>query len=138
MTNFIGNLGLNRYAIIPLLAGVICTFPLAQMEARGDRGLHEGGSYGRGNHEDVANGHDNHGHEDHEGYEKGYEHGYNHGYEHGYNHGYGYGYGAYVGPGVGVGIGLGGVGLEGDVNVYEAPVQPVYYAPQPGVHVDIN
>lgn len=143
MINFIGKISQTAGFIIPLFVGAVCSFPFAQIEARGDRGHYQEGYSGGQHHDEIAaGGHDGHGHDGHghEGYDKGYEHGYNHGYEHGYNHGYRYGYDGYVGPGVGVGvgIGLGGVGVGGEVNVYENPVEPVYYAPEPGVNINIG
>lgn len=126
----------SRYTIIPLVAGLICFAPFALIEARGDRGVHQGGYEG---HHEVS---DNHGVHDndpnHHAYEKGYEHGYNHGYEHGYNHGYGYGYDGYVAPAVGVEVGGVGVGVGVGAGVYEPAPAPVYYTPEPSVNINIG
>lgn len=126
-----------------LFTAIIALSPLAQLEARGDRGIRQSGYDGKDNiaenhaQTNRAGGHDKgfpQGNE-HEGYERGYQHGYNHGYEHGYNHGYQYGDRPYVEPGLGVGVNVGGVGIDAGVNVYEPAPQPNVYVPEPGVNI---
>ena len=122
--------------VIPLIAGLMAAQP--SLEARGDRGSEPlAENRGGGGYRGENRGDDFH---QHNSYNRGYEHGYEHGYDHGYNNGGYYRDGAWVEPGVGVGVGVGavGVGVGVEAGVYEAPAQPVYYTPEPGVNINIG
>jgi hypothetical protein len=119
--------------VIPLIAGLMAVHPA--LEARGDRGS-EPLAENRGGYRGENHGEDFH---QNNSYNRGYEHGYEHGYDHGYNRGY-YKDGNWVEPGVGVGVGVevGPVGVGVGAGVYEAPAQPLYYTPEPGVNINIG